>query len=111
MPIPPREKNIVIIGDVITCLIGVAAGLDHLVFRENCKDIDDFISENIDRYGVFIVTREVANACRESMDKLEEAGVLAIVIESPRIAKEVEPRKFYEGLIAKFIGMGISLKE
>ena len=109
MSLSPREKKILVIGDVNLCIIGAAAGTDYIVFRGECDEIRDFIRSNVEEYGVYIVTRDAHDKCKEVFDELEELGVLKIVIDSPKIMKEIDPRKYYEELMAKFVGMKISL--
>lgn len=109
MSVMPREKEIIVIGDVNLCIIGVAAGTDYYVFREDCNDLSTFINEKINDYGVYIVSREVYNKCNNLFKQLSEKGYLVIVIDPPKILRKIEPKKYYEEMITRFIGMKIEL--
>ena len=105
----PREKKIVVIGDAILCLIGAAAGADYYVFKEDCSELENFLEERIDEYGVLIIGRNVVDKCRVLYDRLMRTDVLTIVVDPPKVMREIDPKKYYEDLITKFVGMKISL--
>jgi len=106
------KKDALIIGDRILCLIGSAAGLDYLEFsRDNCEYIHDFLSKNISRYGVIIVSRDVITSCKDVdrfLEKLSEE-ILSVVIDTPRTMEKVDVRKHYEEIIRRYIGLRITL--
>lgn len=101
-----RERKILVIGDSSFCLIGAAAGTDYFVFRGDCSELSKAVSDD---YGIYIVLRDVYSNCRSIVDELMRRDVLVIVVDSPKIMKEVDPKKHYEELIAKYIGIRINL--
>ncbi len=109
MSMAPREKKIIVIGDSSICLIGVAAGTDYFVFRNDCKELHEFLRENSEEYGVFIVSRNIVNKCKEVNDFLNTLKALTVIIDPPKVMKEIDPKKYYEELVTRFVGMKVSL--
>ncbi|OYT40887.1 MAG: hypothetical protein B6U89_00660 [Desulfurococcales archaeon ex4484_58] len=105
----PRENKILVIGDANLCIIGAAAGTDYYVFRGECRDLSTYIDEHLNDYGVYIVARDVYNRCENELRKILESEYLLIIIDPPKIMKEIDPKKYYEELVTKFVGMKISL--
>ncbi len=105
----PREKKILVIGDINLCIIGAAAGTDYYVFRGECSELSTYVDEHLGEYGVYIITRDVYNECREELKKVLEGEYLSIIVDPPKIMKEIDPKKYYEELITRFVGMKISL--
>ncbi|MET1159935.1 MAG: hypothetical protein ABWW65_03150 [Thermoprotei archaeon] len=106
----PIEKPILVIGDINLSVIGVAAGTDYYVFRGKCSELNNYLgSERVSKYGVFIIARNVFEKCKEMFKNIESADALVIIVDQPQALKKVDPKKYYEELIAKFIGMRIGV--
>ncbi len=107
-----RETSIVIIGDRILCLIGLAAGVDCIeYYGVNCSDVKDSFEKNIDKYGVTVVSRDVYSECRELREVLERISndILVVVIDTKKAVEEIDVRKYYEDKIRKYIGLKVTL--
>lgn len=103
----PRERGVIVVGDASFCLIGAAAGASYFIFREDCGELARLISS--EDYGVYIVLREVISKCRGVLSELLNKDALVVVVDSPKAMKEVDPKKYYEDLIAKYVGIRVSL--
>jgi len=103
------EKNVLVIGDSTLCLIGVAGGADIYIFKNDCDSLGEYLSKNIDKYGVYIVSRDVYEKCVVVKNTLDQANALTIVIDPPKALEKIDPKKYYEELIVKFVGMKVSL--
>jgi len=103
----PKEKRVMVIGDPYLCLIAAAAGAGYTVYRGSCDELAGVVES--EEYGVYIVLREVYRVCKKVLDKLFEKDALVVIVDSPKVMKEVDPKKYYEDLVAKYIGMRISL--
>jgi len=103
----PREKKVIVIGDTGFSLIGAAAGTDYYIFRNDCSELDNVLTS--EDYGVYIILRDVYNKCSKYFKQLYERNVLVVVVDPPKVMKEIKPKEYYEELIAKYIGLKISL--
>ncbi|MEM1742330.1 MAG: hypothetical protein QXX35_04700 [Desulfurococcaceae archaeon] len=101
------EKKIIVIGDPGLCLIGGAAGVDYFIYRGDCSELNNAITS--EEYSVYIILRDIYTKCKNTIDDLLKRDVLVILIDSPKIMKEIDPKKYYEELIAKYIGIRINL--
>lgn len=104
-----KERKVVIIGDLESCLIGVAAGIDYYVFKEDCSELSRFIQSGAENYGVFIVLNQVIEKCPSVKSLLDSLDALVVKLDYPSVMKMVEPRELYEKMIAKFVGKRIPL--
>ncbi|NPA98784.1 MAG: hypothetical protein GXO43_05330 [Crenarchaeota archaeon] len=107
----PREKKVLVIGDPFLCLIGAAAGADYLEFTGKCDDVEEIISKKHSEYGVIILSRTTTDKCGKTIDEFKErySNILFITVESPKILAEIDPKKYYEEMIRKYIGLKISI--
>lgn len=104
-----KEKKVVIIGDLESCLIGVAAGIDYYVFKGDCGDLSRFIQNNAEIYGVFIVLNQVIENCPSIRSLLDSLDALVVKLDHPSVMRMVEPKELYEKMIAKFVGKKIPI--
>ncbi len=107
----PRERKVLVIGDPFLCLIGAAAGTDYLEFTGKCGEIEELMSKNHGEYGVVILSRTADEKCHNVFEQLKERynDVLFIIVETPRVLAEIDPKKYYEEMIRKYIGLKISI--
>lgn len=104
-----KEKNVLLIGDAESCLIAVSAGVDHYLFNHNCSELNGFLRDNYEKYGVFIVLTNVLEECREVDKFLKNIDALVVAVDHPSVMKKIEPRSYYEKLAVKYLGQRIQL--
>lgn len=104
-----KEEKILVIGDSAICLIGAAAGSDFYIFRNNCEELLNYIRENIGVYGIYIVSRNVIDKCKNISSELNKLDALVVIIDSPETLRKIKPKEYYEELMMKYVGMKINL--
>ncbi|MCS7128230.1 MAG: hypothetical protein N3E36_03520 [Sulfolobales archaeon] len=108
----PVEKRILLIGDKVMCLMGAAAGIDSIEYLGgNCREIEEFLKSEWSKYGVMILVKNVVDECsslRKFLSELPEE-VLVTIVEHPKLIAEADPRKYYEELLKKYIGLLVQL--
>jgi hypothetical protein len=111
LTLAPKLKNLLIIGDPYLGLIGAAAGIEYYIFNGECNDIVDFLKDKINRYGTIIILRRISEKCDMLRKFLSQhSEVLVIMIDSPIETSKIDPKKYYEELMTKYIGLRIGLK-
>jgi hypothetical protein len=111
LTLAPKLKSVLIIGDPFLGLIGAAAGIDYYIFDDNCDSIVDFLKDKINRYGTIIILRRISEKCNNLREFLSQhSEVLVIMIDSPIETSKIDPKKYYEELMTKYIGLRIGLK-
>ena len=107
----PAIKKALLIGDPYLCLIAAASGIDYFVFDGNCEKLIEYIREKIDDYRLLIVLRPIIKKCEELNDLLKEhREILSIIIDSPKVLEKIDPKKHYEEIITKYIGLKFEIK-
>ncbi|MCD6487702.1 MAG: hypothetical protein J7K21_00565 [Desulfurococcales archaeon] len=105
------QKPILFIGSKPLVLIGLASGFDSIeVYSNECR-LPEHFGEKIRIYGAVIVDEEVYSSCPELkkiIDDIEE-HILVIKVPPPARAIGVEPKRYYEELVSKFVGLKIRL--
>ncbi|MEM1532849.1 MAG: hypothetical protein QXV30_06805 [Desulfurococcaceae archaeon] len=108
----PVEKRILLIGDKVMCLMSAAAGIDSIEYLgSNCKEIEELLRSEWSKYGVMILVKNAVDECsnlRKFLNELPEE-VLVTIIEHPKLIAEADPRKYYEELLKKYIGLLVQL--
>lgn len=104
-----KERKVLVVGDPAICLIGAAAGCDYYIFRNDCKDLLNYIKERADAYGVYIISRNTINKCKDINLELSKLDALVVIIDSPETLRKIDPKKYYEELMTKYVGMKINL--
>ncbi len=107
----PHMRSGLVIGDPYLALIGAAAGLDHIIFEGDCGAIMRALEERERSIGLIIILRSIYEECSEIKSFAEEHGdILFIHIDDPRAIEKIDPKKYYENLMAKYIGIRFELK-
>jgi hypothetical protein len=103
------EKKILVVGDPVLGLIGVAAGADALVYRNNCEELVSELKKSIQNYNVLIYFRNIEDECKNFRDyilSLKEM-VLTISLDHPKEAGKIEVAEYYKSLVKKYLGISI----
>ncbi len=104
-----KYKNVLFIGDPILKIMGLACGAKVIeVHPDTCEtppDIEKILADT----GVVVIDERVYDRCgklKNLLDSLEES---ILIVKIPPPDKLIEPKKYYEELIRKAIGLKISL--
>jgi len=107
----PIMKKALLVGDPYLCLVAAAAGIDYFVFDNNCERLVEYIRGKIDDYRLLIVLRPILKECSELSKLLEEhREILPIIIDPPKELEKIDPKKHYEEMITKYIGLKFEVK-
>ena len=107
----PRIRRGLVIGDPYLALIASAAGFNYLIYNGNCSSVREALEKSLPDVGLVIVLRSIYDECvfiREFEE--EHRDVLFIQLDDPRMIEKIDPKKYYEELMAKYIGMRFELK-
>jgi hypothetical protein len=103
------EKKILVVGDPVLGLIGVAAGADALIYRNNCEELVSELKKSIQNYNVLIYFRNIEDDCKNFRDfipSLKEM-VLTIPLDHPKEVGKIEVAEYYKSLVKKYLGISI----
>jgi len=108
---PFPEKKILVLGDPILGLIGVAAGADALIYRDNCSETVEELKKNLHNYSVIIYFREMESRCKNLsilLNEFRQHG-LVIALDNPREVEKIDVIEYYRSIVKKYLGVSIEL--
>lgn len=104
-----RRKEVLFIGGPIIKVLGLSCGaLVVEVDPEKCEVPTNF-RDMVYNSGVIVVEEDVYNKCSNVKELLDQVEESCLIVKLPHPRKIVEPRKYYEELLRKIIGLRISL--
>lgn len=105
------EKKILILGDPVLGLIGVAAGADALIYKDNCSETIEELKKNAHSYNIIIYFREIELKCRELSPILNDLRqhALLIPLDHPREVGKIDVSEYYRSIVKKYLGVSIEL--
>lgn len=107
----PHMKKGLVIGDPYLSLIGVAAGFDYFIYADNCRELMEYLKEHVSDYGLVIVLRSIVRDCSDvELFEREHPETLFIHLDSPKEIEKIDPKRYYEEMIARYIGLKFELK-
>ncbi|MEM0199080.1 MAG: hypothetical protein QW123_03215 [Desulfurococcaceae archaeon] len=106
-----KRGRVIFIGDEALELIARAAGLDAYLFKANCEDLNNWLSNNIQNYDVIVYLDLVAESCSSFRRILNAYSreKLFVELEYPLKKEFTDPKKYYKELAKKDLGVEIEL--
>uniref|UniRef100_A0A7C2BLJ7 V-type ATP synthase subunit F n=1 Tax=Thermosphaera aggregans TaxID=54254 RepID=A0A7C2BLJ7_9CREN len=103
------EKKILVVGDPVLGLIGVAAGADAIIYKNNCEELVGELKRIIEHYNVLIYFRSIEDDCRSLRDLMPslKERVLTIPLDHPKEVGRVDVAEYYKSLVKKYLGISI----
>ncbi len=103
------EKKILVVGDPILGLIGVAAGADAIIYKDNCEELVSELRKVVENYNVLIYFRNIEDDCKSLRDlvPLLKEKVLTIPLDHPKEAGRIDVAEYYKSLVKKYLGISI----
>ena len=104
-----KRRNIIFIGGSIIKIIGLSTGSMVIEVQPDTCSLPQDFEKYIADAGVIVVEEEIYNKCSNVKNVLERIKESALVITLPHPWRVIEPKKYYEELLRKIIGLRISL--
>lgn len=103
------KGEILVIGDEYLSLIGVAGGAHAVTYRGECRELVEYLRNNIGRYAIVITYKYIINECRELREVIDESKVFLVELEKPEEVAGVDVKKYYAELARRYLGIEIPI--
>jgi len=103
------KGEILVIGDEYLSLIGVAGGAHAVTYRGECRELVEYLRNNIGKYAIVIIYKYIIDECRELHEAIDESKVFLVGLEKPEEVAGVDVKKYYAELARRYLGIEIPI--